>query len=388
MKYASQYLRLAAVVIGQYDGSTPLAVFLKLYFASNRQSGSKDRKHISQLCYCYYRLGHALKDLPLEERMRLALFLCQPAPGIWEGVFEKQWIDQWVRDLPSRILFAQQQYPSFEISSIFPWQGELGHAYDAHAFTLSHLIQPDLFLRVRPGHHAAVRKKLETAGISFTTSGENCLVLPNASKIDEVLAIDKEVVIQDISSQKVSELLQSLISTKKLRVWDCCAASGGKSILAWDTLPQIRLTASDIRDSIIRNLRKRFSTANVQAENVFVADLSQKNKLPIAPFDLVICDAPCSGSGTWSRTPEQLFYFEGSQIDSYALLQEKIGKQVLEYIKPGGYLLYITCSVFARENELVAEKMAGQGMQIIEMKWLKGYDQKADSMFAALLQKQ
>src|SRR5690606_27157702 len=116
----------------------------------------------------------------------------------------------------------------------------------------------------------------------------------------------------------------------KLSVWDCCAASGGKSILAKDILKNIQLTVSDIRKSILINLEKRFASAGIKAYTAKVADLTDPSfsHSPLAPserfsragthhsaFDLIICDAPCSGSGTWARTPEQLYNWTEARLD-------------------------------------------------------------------------
>lgn len=103
---------------------------------------------------------------------------------------------------------------------------------------------------------------------------------------------------------------------------------------------------------------------------------------------MIIADVPCSGSGTWGRTPEQLAFFDQREISKYAERQKAIIGNVGQRLQPGGYLLYITCSVFKRENEeVIAHCLAKQGLQLVKMEWLKGYDKKADTLFAALLQK-
>jgi 16S rRNA (cytosine967-C5)-methyltransferase len=105
-------------------------------------------------------------------------------------------------------------------------------------------------------------------------------------------------------------------------------------------------------------------------------------------FDLIICDAPCTGSGTWSRTPEQLYYFREKKIDEYSSLQKKIVSNVIPHLANGGYLCYITCSVFKKENEIVVDFIQEKfNLEIIRIEVLKGYDKKADTMFAALLRK-
>ena len=159
--------------------------------------------------------------------------------------------------------------------------------------------------------------------------------------------------------------------------------------MAKDILGDVDLTVSDIRESILVNLKKRFAEAGIKKFKSFVADLTKADKKPAdSKFDFIIADVPCSGSGTWSRTPEQLYYFNAEIISDYAVLQQKIIANAVTYLLPGGYFLYITCSVFEKENEeavaLLTEKFQ---LQEIKMELLQGYDKKADTMFTALLRK-
>jgi 16S rRNA (cytosine967-C5)-methyltransferase len=275
------------------------------------------------------------------------------------------------------------------LQDIFPWKDLLSDGIDYDAFCASFLVQPALFLRLRPGKTATVQQKLATGGIGYTVSGNDCLTLANASKTDEVIAFNKEAVVQDYSSQRIGEFLEGG-NAKELKVWDCCAASGGKSILAYDKLKHINLTVSDVRESIIANLRKRFAEAGITQYKSFVADISIPDAaLPFTPDpDLIIADVPCSGSGTWSRTPEQLYYFDTAAIERYSTLQKKIVSRVVTYLKSGGQLLYITCSAFKKENEDVVDYLQQEfALEVIKMEVLKGYDKRADTMFAALLKK-
>jgi 16S rRNA (cytosine967-C5)-methyltransferase len=135
------------------------------------------------------------------------------------------------------------------------------------------------------------------------------------------------------------------------------------------------------------NLGKRFAAAGIKEYTARVIDLAASPPtFPPFLFDLIICDAPCSGSGTWARTPEQLYFWKEENILHYTALQKKILTNIIPFIKPGGYLLYITCSVFRQENEeIVKDVEKGFGLQPVKMEMLKGYDKKADTMFAALL---
>lgn len=159
--------------------------------------------------------------------------------------------------------------------------------------------------------------------------------------------------------------------------------------MTYDLFPAVELTVSDIRNSILANLEARFAEAGIKKYNSFVADLSDSSFVShYSGYDLLIADVPCSGSGTWGRTPEQLVFFPEAKTDEYASLQKKIAWNVIPYIKKGGYFLYITCSVFRKENEEVVEYIKkNPELELTEMKVLKGYDVKADTMFAALFRK-
>lgn len=385
MKYALQYLKSAVAMIRKYDGSTPLAVYLKQYFAADRKYGSKDRKNISHLCYTYYRLGHALWELVEEDRLKISLFLCSDSAGEWRILYEDSWIRNWDKHLKGRLDYVRRAYPGFSVKNIFPWTDELSEGIDTDVFVESGFIQPDLFLRIRPGKEKIVLQKLHEHSVLYRQTG-NCIALPNSTKVDTILTIDDEAVIQDQSSQRIAEFLSLIPVRPPLTVWDCCAASGGKSLLAYDALPGVLLNVSDIRPSIMQNLKKRFARAGINNYKAFVSDAANPAfNVQHSTFNIVICDAPCSGSGTWGRTPEQLCFFTAERIEGYALLQKKIVGAAIRNIATGGYLLYITCSVFKKENEEIAAFIqTHRGMELVKMELLKGYEKKADTMFAAL----
>jgi len=307
-------------------------------------------------------------------------------------LFDETWLARHNSALGTRIAFLND-VNGFTVLQVFPWKTELSAGIDAEAFAKSHLIQPDLFLRIRPGKMNVVTAKLTMAGIHYNEIANNCLSLLNNSQIDKVITLNEEAVVQDYSSQQIASFLRFVQpATGNLQpatdIWDCCAASGGKSILAYDTFKNISLTVSDIRASIINNLKHRFAEAGIKNYKSFVADLSDSRfTIDDSRYDLVICDVPCSGSGTWGRTPEQLYFFTSDKINHYTSLQQKISQKVLPYVKQAGYFLYITCSIFAAENETMVGFIQQRGFTLVNSAVLTGYDKRADTMFAALFKK-
>ena len=385
--HAYSYLKSAAQIVNAYKGEEPLAAFLKKYFQQSKKYGSRDRKHVSHLCYCYFRLGKPVLDIPVEERILIGLFLCSGAPSEMLEELRPGWNKKSGSPLSEKLLLINYHLP---VADLFPWKEELSDGIESGKFCESFLIQPDLFIRLRPGNENTVKTKLTDNGIKFSEFSPTCLALPNATKIESVIELDTEAVVQDYASQQTGSILQGIqfrqISDRP-KVWDCCAGSGGKSLMLFDMDGDIELTVSDVRESILVNLKKRFAKAGVKNYRSFVADLSRPGlKSQISNFQLIICDAPCTGSGTWSRTPEQLYYFDRKRIEVYASLQKEIVSNIIPRLKSDGFLLYLTCSVFKKENEEVVAFIKNNfGYQLVKMELLKGYEKKADTMFAALL---
>ena len=382
------YINSTKDILSIYKGDEPLSSFLKKYFSANKKFGSKDRKQISNLCYCFFRLGKVVMNTSIEEKILTGLFLCSDKSNEILAALKPEWNEKYELPLNEKLLMINS---SVLISEIFPWKEELSEGIDHENFCRSFLIQPDLFLRLRPGKEKVVMQKLKQAGIDFKIISDTCLALPNASKIDEVVELDKEAVIQDQNSQRAGELIKSEVLNlkSKISVWDCCAGSGGKSIMLYDINSKINLTVSDTRESILANLKKRFSNAGIRDYKSITVDLSQnKSEIKDLKSEIIIADVPCSGSGTWSRTPEQLYFFQERKIEEFSALQKRIVSNAIVQLQPGGSFVYITCSVFKKENEEVAMYIKENfNLQLKQMEILKGYDKKADSMFVAEFEK-
>lgn len=328
-------------------------------------------------------------NLPVEEKILLSLFFCSNEPNEILAALKPERNEQVQISLNEK-----RSITGFELQSVFPWKDELSQGIDYEKFCKSFFVQPDLFLRLRPGKENIVKEKLQRSGIEFNFISGSCIALDNATKIDTVIELDKEAVVQDYSSQQIGSFLKRVPGNQQpasVSLWDCCAGSGGKSIMAYDLNNDLEMTVSDNRASILANLQQRFKKAGIKKYNSFVTDLT-KPHLPLAiqqsQFDVIICDTPCTGSGTWSRTPEQLFFFEKDKIEQFASLQKKIVSNVILQVKQGGYFLYVTCSVFKKENEEVVKYIENNfGLKKIKQELLRGYDKKADTLFTALFQK-
>lgn len=387
-----QQLRTFSAILNAFENDIPLARFLQKYFRQNKQMGSSDRRNASKLLYNYFRLGRACPDFSSEERLFIAQFLCSQENDPFLNHFKPE-LNQHV-DLPlnDKIAWLEKQSYGFRLSDVFPFHTHFSEEVVKQDFLSSLFIQPDLFIRLYPAKAEKVKSQLATAGITYQEEAENALRLPNGTKLDQIFPennpadgkpVDALFEVQDLSSQQTGQFFQP---AKYDYWWDACAASGGKSLLLYQKEPEIKLLVSDMRDSVLDNLDERFARAGLKKFQKKRLDLTQNPDPDIHnyEFDGIILDIPCSGSGTWGRTPEMISQFHESTIQTFQNLQQSISSNVVKYLKPGKPLIYITCSVFKEENEQMADFIAQKlGMKLESSELLKGYRQKADTMFVA-----
>ncbi|QQL50040.1 RsmB/NOP family class I SAM-dependent RNA methyltransferase [Mucilaginibacter ginkgonis] len=368
-----------------YPANVPLGKFLPGFFRQNKQMGSTDRKVASRLIYNYFRLGRAVPDTPVDERLFIAEFLCNNQINSFIQHFKPEWATCIDFAVDEKIAIIKKAFPRFNLEDVFAWANELSPDIDKEAFLKSLFVQPDLYIRIQKGNEQQVKAALAAAEIPFRLESENCLALPNGTKLDAVFPNQHFFEVQDKSSQQTAAYFQP----KKWEAWwDACAASGGKSLLLHDLEPTVKLVVSDVRESILANLDERFEQAGILKYQKKLLDLTTNcdAEMHHYEFDGIILDAPCSGSGTWGRTPEMISQFQDHSIAFFQRLQRAIIPNVIKYLKPGQPLIYITCSAFEAENEANVNFMTDQlGMVLESQQVLKGYEHKADTMFVARL---
>ncbi|MEJ6398777.1 RsmB/NOP family class I SAM-dependent RNA methyltransferase [Yoonia sp. 208BN28-4] len=175
-----------------------------------------------------------------------------------------------------------------------------------------------------------------------------CLrVVTNPRRIKTSAAYQTGLVeLQDAASQAA---MLRLNVPKDARVLDYCAGGGGKA-LAIAALHDCSVTAHDISQERMRDIPARSDRAGIHI------DLAANDSLKGAdPFDLVLCDAPCSGSGTWRRTPDAKWTFTPEKLQLYNDLQREVLMKSASFTKPGGQVAYMTCSVLRSENDAIVD---------------------------------
>ena len=245
--------------------------------------------------------------------------------------------------------------PSFERAFGEDWLSE------AHA--LSERPTLDLRANALKADRAKVVKALDRAGAQASKiarfgiripAGEGASRLPN---VTAELSFQKGwFEVQDEGSQIVADLV---LPEEGDQVLDYCAGGGGKTLAmsaAMHNKGQVHAYDSDRRRlaPIIERL-KRAGTRNVQVHD------DRNGLLPLrGKFDKVLVDAPCTGTGTWRRRPDTKWRLTQKNLDERTSQQQEALAQAGEFVRPGGSLFYVTCSVLPEENEAQVNRFASQ----------------------------
>lgn len=156
--------------------------------------------------------------------------------------------------------------------------------------------------------------------------------------------------IQDEASQLVAEL-----AGRGANILDTCAAPGGKTAILAERNPDATITAMDVSRRRLDAMQQNLSGERIRFA---VEDAAQARLRP--EYDLILCDVPCTGTGTIGRNPEIRFRVSGVEIARQHERQVKILLNALDAVAPGGQLLYSTCSLEPEENEAVVAECLAQ----------------------------
>jgi 16S rRNA (cytosine967-C5)-methyltransferase len=143
------------------------------------------------------------------------------------------------------------------------------------------------------------------------------------------------------------------------RVWDCCAAPGGKTLVLARRLGAAEIVASDVSAKRLAQMEARLRRYSYAERVQFqVADAVDAKGVE-GSFDLILCDAPCSGTGTMAGNPEIRHRLKVEELARQAVRQRAILEGALKRLAPGGRLVYSTCSLEPEECEQVVEGVGG-----------------------------
>ena len=176
------------------------------------------------------------------------------------------------------------------------------------------------------------------------------LRLPSDSRIDEHPAIISGLAeIQDEGSQLIALACEPISSQ---RILDLCAGAGGKALALAAAAPGAAILATDNNRSRLSKLAPRAARAGAAIETRLLDPMREVEQLSdwLEAADVVLVDAPCSGSGTWRRNPEGRWRLTPERLDRVVSLQERLLDIGAEIVRPGGSLVYAVCSLLTREG--------------------------------------
>lgn len=249
-------------------------------------------------------------------------------------------------------LSAEEEAAGAEPSGFAAWdlpdwlgaavQADLGDAAEAYALMLRERAPVMLRVNVARGPREAAMEVLQEDNISSAPhpiANTSLIVTEGGRRLALSAAYDSGLVeLQDGSSQAAMARLPVSSGT---RVLDFCAGGGGKALALAARGAQV--AAWDIAPGRMRDLPARAARAGVE---IAVLDAPERG----APYDLVLCDAPCSGSGTWRRTPEAKWRLTPERLEDLMQMQDAVLRAAAPRVAPGGRLAYATCSVLRAEN--------------------------------------
>lgn len=246
------------------------------------------------------------------------------------------------------------------------------------------LENPPIVLRAI-GNRDEVMQELQSEGIEVAACQKSPygLILKEFTNLKNTKVWKKGLLdIQDEGAQ----LLSLEIGVKeKQSVFDFCAGAGGKSLIFAQIMNNKGfIQAYDITPKKLFELVKRATRAHIN-----IIKIITKLEKPVKKFDHVVVDAPCSGTGTWRRTPNMRWHLTEKQLAHIVKTQSEILNRAEQYVKTGHFLSYITCSLTKDENEEQIEAFlkTHPNYQIIKQKRYSPQRTGTDGFFLCVMQK-
>ena len=361
-----------------YHGRIPMDAVCGDYMRARRYIGSKDRAFIADCVYDlmrhHARLGwwNAHMKLPDLPRLRVIIYL----------ILVRNFPASRLKDLFDGSSYAPEKLKESELELIKKLEGKtidtpdmpedilaecplkyarslknyFGDSFKEEMNALIGSAPLDLRVNIYTAKREDIAASLEKDGVKteptpYSPTGLRCLEKAYLSKTK---AFHKGwVEIQDEGSQMIAHVCQA---GPGMQVLDYCAGGGGKTLaLAASMRKKGRIVAMDMDSKRLEKGRLRYKKAGL-ADIIEVRPLDdekhrkwlrrQKDK-----FDVVLLDVPCSGTGTWRRNPDMRWKQIGPDLEELKTIQAEILERAHKTVKPGGILVYATCSLLPEENE-------------------------------------
>ena len=373
---------------------------LKNTLKRDKRWGARDRGFIAETTYDIVRWKRLYSEIAevREPFDRPNLFRLFTVWATLNGIAIPEW--KQFEDTPTRRIkgkFDELSKIRKYRESIPDWldelgQKELGKKWDRQIAVLNQ--QADVVLRVNTLKTTVEKLQNELADLEIES--ETLEGYPHALKLKERANVFTTEAfknglfeVQDASSQKVAEILDA---KPGMRVIDACAGAGGKSLhIATMMENKGQLIAMDIYENKLNELKRRARRNDIFNIETRVIDSTKVIKKLIDKADKVLIDAPCSGLGVLKRNPDAKWKLRPEFLDNIRATQKELLDSYSRMVKPGGQLVYATCSILPSENELQVKdflnREAGKDFTLLNEEKIMPSKSGFDGFYISLLQK-
>jgi len=347
----------------------PLDLFISRYLRAHPQLGSKDRLFVVERLYNFFRWKALLEGKEEEELFDL---LEQDLSTYGDTSLEEH-----VRVSFPKWLFEalQRRWKEKTVSICLSSNKEAPITLRTNSMKIS---------------RKELLERLRSSGIEAREhpQGKDAIILSKRMNV-WILPEFKEGLfeMQDAGSQKVAELIEIEPGDSFL---DYCAGSGGKALACAPKMKNRgQIFLHDIRPKALQEAKQRLKRAGIQNAQCILNNEKKRLKLLKERMDFVLVDVPCSGTGTLRRNPDMKWRLSPEKLASLIEEQREIFDQAFSFVRPGGKIVYVTCSLLAEENEEQIElfiskyslEIVGEPFQTVPE------DGRMDGFFAVCMQK-
>lgn len=369
----------AIAVLDRVLAGQPAEVALTNWGRANRYAGSGDRAAVRDIVFDVLRGKRSCAAQGGDETAR-GLVLGWARKAGQEALFDGQGHAP-APPMPTEAPVAPSELQALDCPDWLAPSLRTGLGTDFAPVMQAMQSRAPVFLRVNLAKipREAVREELAAAGIeavSHPLSPSALEVVAGARRVQAAAAyLEGRIELQDAASQAVVDMLPL---RDGMSVLDMCAGGGGKT-LAMAARARLRLFAHDVERRRMADLPARAARAGVAVRIVDQPEIT-------GPYDLILTDVPCSGSGSWRRDPEGKWALTAARLAAVIGLQATIMDRAAGMLGPGGILGYATCSMIDAENgsQVAAFLARHTGWQLLEERRFTPLD-GGDGFYCAIL---
>jgi 16S rRNA (cytosine967-C5)-methyltransferase len=326
---------LDEIIASARDDGPPADAIVTRYFKTRRYAGSKDRRAVRELVFRAIRI---VAERP-ESGRAVVLALRDQDPSLDPLFGEVRGPEPFVEGEAAAPPGIVPEWIAPELSPLVEpaeWPSLLERAPLDLRANVARTSRDDLVAKFEGAHPTPI----SPWGIR----------LPADSRIDDHPDFARGLVeVQDEGSQLIA-LACGPVSNGQ--VLDLCAGAGGKSLALAAVAPSARILAADSNRARLSKLAPRAERAGARIETLLLNPPNEVQELSgcRGHVDLVLVDAPCSGTGTWRRNPEGRWRLTPDRLDRVIAVQRRLLDIAADQVKPGGRLVYAVCSLLSREG--------------------------------------